>query len=73
MLKEARARYEKGRLVIADGAEAPPDGSEVIVVYQGAPSELTPLATLAGRSKPSFGSAAEVDAFLRQERDAWGS
>ncbi len=37
MLKEVRARYEKGRLVIAEGSE-PPDGAEVIVVYQTPPA-----------------------------------
>ena len=73
MLKEVRARYEKGRLVMADGADAPPDGAEVIVVYHSPSSDLPPLAALAGRSKPAFKSAAEVDAFIRQERDAWHS
>ena len=39
MLKEIRARYEHGKLVFPDGTESPPDGAEVIVVYQGAPSD----------------------------------
>jgi hypothetical protein len=73
MLKELRARYEKGKLVMGDGAEAPPDGAEVIVVYQSPSSDPPPLAGLAGRSKPVFRSAAEVDAFIRRERGAWDS
>ena len=73
MLKELRARYEKGRLVMADGADVPPDGAEVIVVYHGPSPGLRLLADLAGRSEPAFRSAAEVDKFIRRERDAWHS
>ena len=73
MLKQVLARYEKGKLVIGDGAEPPPEGAEVVVVYDSPSSDLPPLAGLAGRSRPAFGSAAEVDAFLRRERGAWGS
>lgn len=37
MRKEARARYENGRLVVAEGCEPPPDGAEVTVIYEGEP------------------------------------
>ena len=73
MHKELRARYEKGKLVMSDGAEAPPEGAEVIVVYDSPSSGLPTLASLAGRSRPAFSSAAEVDSFIRRERGAWGS
>ena len=74
MLKEVRARYEKGRLVIAEGSE-PPDGAEVIVVYQ------TPAAA-EGSAKDSddelYGSWAgkfpadfDIDEALREIRSGW--
>lgn len=42
--------------------------ARVVVIVEEPGSEPPPLAALIGRSRPSFKSAAEVDAFLRRER-----
>ncbi len=58
MLKEARARYEGGRLVMADGSEPPPEGAEVVVVYQ--PPEHEPAG---GDKKPKKGKGTLLEFF----------
>ncbi len=45
--------------------------AEVIVMIEQPAKEPPPLTSLIGSGKGCFGSAAEVDAFLRAERDAW--
>lgn len=45
--------------------------AEVIVMLESTAPELPPLASFVGKGKGSFQSAAEIDAFLRAERDAW--
>ena len=47
--------------------------ARVVVILEDRGPEPSPLATLVGRSPPVFSSAAEVDAFIRQEREDWGS
>ncbi len=42
--------------------------ARVVVLLEGPEAEPPPLASLVGRSKPCFKSAAEVDAFIRRER-----
>ena len=44
---------------------------EVIVLLDQPAAEPPPLTSLIGKGKGCFGSAEEVDAFLRAERDAW--
>jgi hypothetical protein len=44
---------------------------EVIVMLEQPAAEPAPLASFIGRGKGCFTSAAEVDAFIRSERDAW--
>ena len=51
---------------LPSGAEA-----EVIVMLEPTASELPRLASFVGKGKGAFQSAAEIDAFLRAERDAW--
>ena len=52
-----------------------PEGAKarVVILVEQPDSEPPPLATLVGRSRPAFRSAAEVDAFVRHERNAWDS
>jgi len=45
-------------------AQTPPN-------VQDAPPPATPLSPLIGKGKGCFDSAAEIDAFVRAERDAW--
>ena len=45
----------------------------VVMLFQQPDSEPPPLSSLVGRSEPVFRSAAEVDAFIRRERDDWAS
>jgi hypothetical protein len=73
MLREVKGRCENGRVVLTEGRDVPPDGTEVTVIYEADAAGPEPLSALAGRSRPCFASAAEVDAFIREERDSWGS
>ena len=45
--------------------------AEVIVMVEEPPREVTPLVSFIGKAKGCFANAAEVDAFIRAERDAW--
>jgi len=56
----------------------PLEDSPQATVFQVAPRQnptplepITPLTQLIGKARGGFDSAAEVDAFLRAERDAW--
>lgn len=71
MLKEARARYEKGRLVMADGSETPPDGAEVIVIYQAPSSAPADLDELYGSWAGKFGPGFDIEKELRAIRSGW--
>lgn len=48
------------------GAEA-----EVIVLVESPKAESVPMASFIGKGKGCFADAADVDAFLRAERDSW--
>ncbi|HEX6903631.1 MAG TPA: hypothetical protein VF789_28230 [Thermoanaerobaculia bacterium] len=52
-------------VVILVGAE------EVILVQAKSTEPLPPLSSFVGKGKGCFKDAAEVDAFIRAERDAW--
>ncbi len=70
MLKEIKARYEKGRLVLADGAKPPPDGTELVVVYQTA--EEAPVAgELYGAWAGKFPEDFDIEKELREVRAGW--
>lgn len=45
--------------------------AEVIIMVEQPAVELPPLASFVGKGKGCFSSAAEVDAFIRAERDQW--
>ena len=45
--------------------------AEVIVMVEDRPEKLPRLTSFIGKAKGCFRSAAEVDAFIRAERDAW--
>ena len=76
-MKEAFSRevtIQPGGVVRIESPDLPAGArARVVVIVEDPGSEPPPLASLAGRSKSCFKSAAEVDAFMRQERDAWGS
>ncbi|MBW4698411.1 MAG: hypothetical protein KME03_11070 [Aphanocapsa lilacina HA4352-LM1] len=55
-------------LALPEGARA-----EVIVIIEPETASPTPLAAFIGVGSGGFGTPAEVDAFIRQERDAWSS
>jgi hypothetical protein len=74
MLKELRARYEKGRLVTPEGLEPPPDGAEVLVIYEAPPRTMRAPApdgrtrgAWAGRFPPDF----DIDRELAEIRSGW--
>ncbi len=52
--------------VLAVGAQA-----EITVVVEQPTTERPPLVSFIGKGKGCFANAAEVDAFLRAERDDW--
>jgi hypothetical protein len=45
--------------------------AEVIVLVEQPPVEEQPLVSFLGRGKGCFTDAAEVDVFLRAERESW--
>ena len=45
--------------------------AEVTVLVEDGAAEGGSLESMVGKGKGCFGSAAEIDAFLRAERDAW--
>jgi hypothetical protein len=45
--------------------------AEVIVMIDQQVEGLPPMSSYVGKGKGCFANAAEVDAFLRAERDAW--
>ncbi|HEX4959210.1 MAG TPA: hypothetical protein VF173_00125 [Thermoanaerobaculia bacterium] len=51
---------------LATGTQA-----EIIVLIEQPAAEMPPLASFVGKGKGCFANAAEVDAFLRGERDDW--
>ena len=70
MLKEIRARYEKGKLVLADGAEPPPDGAELVVVYQTG-EEAPGAGELYGAWAGKFPEGFDIEKELREVRSGW--
>ena len=73
------ARTIKERVTIKDGgiieihhADLPVGATAEVTVLVDAPAnESVSLESMIGKGKGCFGSAAEIDAFLRAERDAW--
>jgi hypothetical protein len=49
----------------------PRTAAEVIVMVEDRPGKTRPLTSFIGKAKGCFRNAAEVDAFIRAERDAW--
>ncbi len=72
MLKEIKARYEKGRLVLADGAKPPPDGTELVVVYQTT-EEAPGAGELYGAWAGKFPEGFDIEKELREVRAGWQS
>ena len=76
-MKEAFSQevtIQPGGVVRIQSPELPAGArARVVVIVEEAGAEPPPLATLAGRSRPVFKTAAEVDSFIRRERDEWGS
>ena len=52
--------------VLAVGTQA-----EIIVLVEKSADEMPTLASFIGKGKGCFANAAEVDAFIRAERDDW--
>ncbi len=80
-MKEAFSKevtIQPGGVVRIQSPELPAGARARVVVIIAEPGEEPggeppPLVTLAGRSRPAFRTAAEVDSFIRQERDEWGA
>ncbi len=76
-MKEAFSKevtVQPGGVVRIQSPELPAGArARVVVIITEPGDEPPPLVTLAGRSRPAFRTAAEVDSFIRQERDEWGS
>ncbi len=76
-MKEVLSRevtIQPGGVVKVQSADLP-EGTRarVVVIIEDPGAEPPPLAALVGRSNPAFRSAAEVDSFIRRERDSWDS
>ncbi len=71
MVKKIKARYEGGKLIIPDGSEAPPDGSEVIVVFRTDGQAGEGDDELYGRWADKFPEGFDVEKELREIRSGW--
>jgi hypothetical protein len=45
--------------------------AEIIVLVEQAAAEVPPLVSFIGKGKGCFANAAEIDAFIRAERNDW--
>ncbi|MBE9061212.1 hypothetical protein [cf. Phormidesmis sp. LEGE 11477] len=73
---KAKATVQPGGLVEVHSDELPEGATvEVIVLVEAASEEpkkpLKNLSDFIGAAKGSFSSVAEIDAYIRQERDSW--
>lgn len=72
-------RVGAGGRIVLERPEIPAGTeAEVMIMVEERPEprrseDLPPLASFLGTGKGCFSSAAEIDAFLRAERDAWDS
>ena len=71
MVKKARARYEGGKLVMLDGAQAPPEGSEVVVTYRSEDMASQGSIELYGSWAGKFPEGFDIDKELREIRSSW--
>ena len=71
MLREVRGRYDKGRLVVPEGRETPPDGAEVIVIYQTPSPEEPHDEDLYGSWAGRFDCGFDIEKELREIRFGW--
>jgi hypothetical protein len=62
---------QEGKIEIHNPALSVGTMAEVIVLVEQPPVEEQPLVSFLGRGKGCFTDAAEVDAFLRAERESW--
>jgi len=62
---------QEGMIEIHNSALSVGTRAEVIVLVEQPAVEDQPLASFLGRGKGCFTDAAEVDAFLRAERESW--
>ena len=76
-MKEAFSRevtIQPGGVVRIQSPDLPSGAkARVVVIIEEPGTDPPPLASLMRHSRPAFKSAAEVDAFIRRERDEWGS
>ena len=70
MVKKLRARFEGGKLVIPQGSEAPPDGSEVIVIFH-AKGQAQQGGELCGSWAGKFPEGFDIEKELREIRSGW--
>ena len=67
-----RVTVQPGGVIELRSSELPPGSqADVIVLLETSPAPEQPLASFIGAGKGCFSDAAEVDAFIRAERDAW--
>ena len=71
MVKKIKARYEGGKLVIPDGTELPPEGSEVIVIFRTEDRASKADDELYGRWADKFPKDFDVEKELREIRSGW--
>jgi hypothetical protein len=62
---------QEGKIEIYNPALSVGSKAEVIVFVEQPAAEDQPLASFLGRGRGCFTDAAEVDAFLRAERESW--
>jgi hypothetical protein len=68
MLKELRARVHDGKIVLEQSCERPPEGAEVIVVYESGTRTAVARRSPYGLWKDAFGRSVDIDAELRALR-----
>jgi len=61
----------RGNRVVRSTGHTDTEDQACCIVEDGAP-EPPPLTSFMGKGKGCFANAAEIDAFIRSERDSWG-
>ena len=70
-IRESVTVEQEGVIEIHNPALSVGTRAEVIVLVEPPVTEDQPLASFLGRARGCFADAAEVDSFLRSERESW--
>lgn len=71
MVRKIKARYEGGKLIVPEGTETPPEGSEVTVIFRAEDGSYEGADELRGSWAGKFPEGFDIDKELREIRSGW--